>query len=86
MIWSSLVNAAGHVFYVLGLVLQPAMIMVGLHTGFNFTPNSSTQLTAKCAFLEETKIVNLYTNEIRQYILISITTFVLKFPPFFCLF
>lgn len=48
----SLVDAAGHVFDVLGLVLQAAVIVVGLHARLDFTSDGGAQLTAQCALLE----------------------------------
>lgn len=48
---NSLVDATCHVFNVLGFVLQAAVIVVGLHTCLDFTPNGSTQLSAECTFL-----------------------------------
>lgn len=50
---SSLVDATRHVFNVLGFVLHTAVIVVGLHTCLDFTPNGGTQLSAECAFLEK---------------------------------
>lgn len=50
----SLVDATSHVLYVLGLVLQAAVIMIGLHTGFDLTANSGSQLGTEGTFLEET--------------------------------
>jgi len=49
---SSLINATGHVFDVLGFILQAAVIVVGLHTCLDFTPNGSAQLGAQRAFLK----------------------------------
>lgn len=48
---SLLVDATCHVFNVLGFVLQATMIVVGLHTGLDFTPDGGAQLRAECAFL-----------------------------------
>ena len=50
---SSLVDAACHVFDVLGFVLQAAVIVVGLHTCFDFTANGGSQLSAQSTFLEK---------------------------------
>lgn len=49
---SSLVDATRHVFDVLGFVLQATVIVVGLHTCFDFTANGSAQLSAQSTFLE----------------------------------
>lgn len=53
VIWNSLVDATRHVFNVFGFVLQAAVIVVGLHTRFNFTANGGTQLSAECTFLKK---------------------------------
>lgn len=45
-----LVDATSHVLYVLGLVLQAAVIMIGLHTGFDLTANSGSQLGTQGTF------------------------------------
>lgn len=52
---SSLVDATRHVFDVLGFVLQATVIVVGLHTCFDFTANGSAQLSAQSTFLERKK-------------------------------
>lgn len=57
---SSLVDAARHVFYVLGFVLQAAVIVVGLHTCFDFTADGGAQLSAERALLEKHKANHFY--------------------------
>lgn len=51
----SLVDATRHVFNVLGFVLKAAVVVVGLHTCLDFTPNGGTQLSAERTFLENNK-------------------------------
>ena len=50
--WNSLVDSTSHVLYVLGLVLHTTMVVVGLHTSLDLTPDSGTQLGTEGAFLK----------------------------------
>lgn len=56
---SSLVDAARHILNVLGFVLQAAVVVVGLHTRFDFTADGRTQLGAQCALLEKQSQQNI---------------------------
>lgn len=55
--WTSvvflLVYSSWHIFNVFSFVLHSTVVMVSLHTGFYFTSDSSTGLTAQCTLLSQ---------------------------------
>lgn len=61
-----LVDAACHVFNVLGFVLQAAVVVVGLHTGLDLAADGGAQLSAQCAFLGNDQRKDDHENGSRQ--------------------
>lgn len=50
-----LINSSWHILNVFSFVFYSTVVMVCFYAGFNFTPNSSTRLAAKRAFLLKRK-------------------------------
>lgn len=70
---NSLVDATCHVFNVLGFVLQAAVIVVGLHTCLDFTPNGRTQLSAECTFLEQKQqIIIFFLSQNNKFVFLNV--------------